>query len=40
MNVMNQNCKAFQGEGGKASEQPDLAEYVPGHCRGVALEVL
>lgn len=28
MKVMNQNFQAFQGE---ASEQPDLAEYVPGH---------
>lgn len=28
---MNQNFKAFQGEASKHSEQPDLAEYVPGH---------
>jgi len=30
----------IQGQVGRDSEQPDLVEDVPAHCRGVGLNVL
>jgi len=30
----------IQGQAGWGSEQPDLVEYVPSHCRGVGLDDL
>lgn len=31
---------SIQGQGGWTSEQPDLAVYVPGHCKGIGLDGL
>ena len=30
----------IQGQAGRGSEQPDLVEDVPAHCRGVGLDDL